>query len=652
MIRSSIILAAILLLGIAIYLLGMGKIGDNRFADAFMKWRGVRQADRNVVLLRIDEMALMEFGPLPWSPETVARVFEAVKRMKPKKVVLAGNPSQIIADPEAFKHPWVLRISPSSKETAAKEKAPLLQLTFPDKDGVVRRLYANHPDREIRGVAWEFGMLEREAIEGSFLVNFVGPPSSIANLSVADITAGSAPEDFLKNKYVIIGLDILDIARYVVVPTTDYRKPMAEAEFHAHALTTLLENSAFRYLAIWQIALLFAFTMLLHWIIMLPTTIRKNLLLTTGFLALVFVTSLAALRYSSVFPPVSGLAFVIVMTFLASSERKVRMIQVHTGRISKASRWELTLRPVHTDIRNMDEKELWEQIVRFASLHLRPESMLFARSAPGNGRIRFVRAYNTEESKVRELRRDLSRTPYSTMIANSSVEIVNRYMHDESLTSFLVPLFYPSRFMGLWVVNFKYDAQPVKGRLALLLQIGQQIARHLYYSDIDGAGDSLKKRLIPDIDRIERQLQDIDRIFSNLMEEKNIFRSVMDCVHEGVAFTDMFGRLLFLNQPMREIILGCGIKVEELNTLSDLLRKFGLVSEEGEPAWLLKFHLESEERVFMSQGHRFIISVMHREVEDGVSLPEGFILTANIEGVNLNLGDVSDDSSATRENNT
>ncbi len=627
MFRTALLLVAVLVAVLLYYAAGFGQSVDLRFGDTVMYLRGARTVSDDVVFLRIDAATVQKVGPLPWSRKAADQVFDAIGSMGPKRVILASSASMVLADPSNEHRPWLLL---PNVGTGKNENDIPIQVTLPDKDGIVRHLYDRYPDRRFSGYAWEYDVVKRPVDKKRVYVNFAGPVNSISNLSVADVVQGAAPEEFLKDRFVVIGLDLPDLTRFVAVPVSDLTHPMSEAEFHANALITLLEGNGIVKLLVWQTLLILSLVVLVFWLFLLRTTMRFNLLLGILWSSILLVGSICALLFLNILLPISGMALGVGLTLLVSFERKSRWLQSRTREIANTSTWELTLRPVSTDTREIKLDDIWQRLIGFASVHLQPENMALALPGSQDGKVQFKRFYGMDESAIQERRRDIARAPYASAITRSYVEKTESYMQDESLVTYLVPLFYPSQFVGFWVISF--DATTKNERAPLLMTIGQQVARLLYYSranQVRKEMSSMRERLSGD--RMQKQLDDIDRIFGNLVEEKVILHSVLDGLNEGVAFTDMFGRLLHYNRPMKDILDWCGFRREDFNSLSDFLHKLKAVPDGAQGDWMFRLHQQRAENVFHSHGYRFVVRLLYRVGERGVPLPEGFLLLAQLD---------------------
>jgi len=70
------------------------------------------------------------------------------------------------------------------------------------------------------------------------LLPFVGPPGTFARIPAADVLAGVASTDLLKDRLVLVGLTAGGLGDRIMTPVSE--RPMPAVEFHANALSALL----------------------------------------------------------------------------------------------------------------------------------------------------------------------------------------------------------------------------------------------------------------------------------------------------------------------------------------------------------------------------------------------------------------------------
>jgi CHASE2 domain-containing sensor protein len=620
MIRSSMMLILAVVLTAAIYSTGVGISLDSRFGDLLMQQRGIRMTTAPVVYLRLDQATLNEVGSIPWDTQTASTVFDTLKSLSASRVILAASDVLILRDAPVLRQKrWLL--IPYSR--SMNDSPRPMQLTLPDPDGITRQLYTWNPATGVSGYSWQYEILGRQPEQPSIRVNFVGPPNSIGNLSLSDVLKGAAPSTFVKDKIVVIGVDLPDLTRYVNVPVSDFFSPMAEGEFQAHALITLLEDSAIHRLPSWLNVLVLLVIMLILWTTLLPTTIRGNLILTGLFLTGSIACSAFFFFFANILLPVTGLVAIVLLTFLASAERKARLIQDRTQQIANTSSWELTLRPLTNDRTEITPDRIWEKLTRFAEFHVHPESMFLAQPDNTDGRVTITHVFGAREADIREKRRDLSRTPYSTAIDQSSATVIENFMSDKNLQTVLVPLFYPARLTAFWIVNISTSINPDDIRKSLEL-IGRQVARQLHFCK---ALPGRRQRMADSgMDIIQKQLESIDRVFSNLVEEKIIYHSVLDSIGSSIALSDIFGRTLHLNEPLRNILKEKNIRVEQVGSIAGLLQQFGVDTLKTNGGWLLSLSSGKRDICIDTPTYKVNLRVVSRYSETEEGIPEGFLV--------------------------
>gem|GEM_PF-4341561 len=620
-------LLVVFLSALTLYFSDAAEYIDHRFGDLVIKARGLRSSNAPVVLLRIDRAVVEKIGSIPWGASQADAVLDAIEKLEPKRVIIAISPTLVFLTPEAVTKSWLVKpVDWQLSQGAADEP---LQLNISDSDGVARHLYSHHPNPAIKGLAWEYTAIGIKPQEAEVGVNFVGPPNSISNLSIADVVTGSMPRDFIKGKFVVIGMDLPGITRVLSSPISTADHLLSEAEFHAQALITLLEGSKIDVLSTgWSLLLVMLLTAGL-WLLFLPSTFRRNIIVAVCIGLLLSSVAVLILLTMNLILPVTGFAAAILLTFIISSEQKSKTLQERVRNIANTSTWELTLHPGAGDIGLMSVEEIWQRLVGFASVHLSPAGMALALpvQSASDSRIKFEHFYGMTEADIHENRRDLSRMPYAAILTRPEVTRVDRFMKEDNGTvSFLVPLYYPSKLMGIWLLNFKMRENIVDERMNFLLMVGQQVARLLYHSRMNT--EERKSSIGYSFDWLEKQVANIDRIVGNLIREKDVYQSVLDGLLEGVAFTDMFGRVLHISASMKSILTELSVNPEEINTLSALLKELGIAVDGDVSSRILRLNDKNSENVFTVNGYYFVLRVLNSSKDAEHPLPEGMLLLA------------------------
>ena len=608
------------------YFVGLGERFDNAFGDVMQRAQGTRENSGNVIFLRVDAPSLKRLGPLPWKPETTKELMAALETQHPVKVIVAANPALIFQQAETLNYPWLM-VPQIHEGKASADVTNGAQFSVADPDGIYRSLYAKHPEGSLPGQAWQYAATRSMPDGEKVRVNFAGPPNSLTNLSIADLITGAAPNDFLRGRYAVIGFDLPDFTQYLVTPVNADFEQMSEAEFQANALLTVVENNGIGFCPLPCAAGLVIAVVLLFWLASMPTSLRAHQILTLTTIVIVHGAGFVVFYFLHILIPVSGLDLAVILTFLASSNRKGRRIEWQTRDLASLFSWELTLHPSPGQNQEKDLEASWERLTKFAVSYLNPESMALALPDQKGGRIRFTFFHGMEEGEIKELRRDLSRQPYSSVIGQAAAEQVERYMKNPGLATYLVPLNYPSEFQGLWVVNFEAHGPEPQGRKATLTMVGQQLARLIVLGQDLREKNRTMLMFGSTVDRMQRQLKKIRQVFSNFVEEKLILYSVLDHLTEGMVLTDMFGRILHVNEPMKHLFAEMGIRVEELGELAELLRRLEAPENIQEGAWLLRLHEEPESNLFSARSRQFLLKVLVRSSEN-MRIPEGYLLLA------------------------
>ena len=243
-----------------------------------------REVPADVVIAAIDSPSLAELGRWPWSRDTQAQLFEQLKVMDVRAVVvdlLYVEPSTPAEDSRLAKaigsHPISILpvLTEGGRARIASESLPIPLITrevsdlghifLPiDDDGIVRRVFlksgfsqAHWPalsmaalqamremPEELPGLATNFDNQVGHWVENhEIMIPFYGSNGAFQRISAADIIKGNVEKSELSGKVVFIGMTTTGLGDVVPTPVSALDQPIPGVEIHANIFSALRDQS-------------------------------------------------------------------------------------------------------------------------------------------------------------------------------------------------------------------------------------------------------------------------------------------------------------------------------------------------------------------------------------------------------------------------
>jgi signal transduction histidine kinase/CHASE2 domain-containing sensor protein/CheY-like chemotaxis protein len=256
--------------------LGMYEGINNYCYDLFFRLRGVREPDRRILIVAIDEQTLSRLGRWPLKRAYYARLLETLGAARVVGLdLLLSEPSAddpVLLEVIRRHGRVVLPVSIESPFTALHPQS----LTAPfrtghihleqDVDGFVRSAYHT---LHTGGAAFpSFDSVIHEVISGKPFVrqepppfsrgssrsrdilqldgrkiNYYGVPGTFPRISMVDIIEGRYPPAFFTNRIILMGVTADGLERSVLTPFSQLRGGMSGVEAHANIVNNLIDRS-------------------------------------------------------------------------------------------------------------------------------------------------------------------------------------------------------------------------------------------------------------------------------------------------------------------------------------------------------------------------------------------------------------------------
>ncbi len=279
---------------------------DNALADSLYNRR--QSQEGTVTVIGIDQKALEEIGPLPWSREVMARAVEKLNEDPNARPAVIVLDVQYVGETDRAADDALVKAAESGGNVVAAEAADMKEElvvdgadfyiehfsmtgydpVFPelravtrqghinamlDADGILRHglLYLEIEGERIYSLGWaayelycermglETGPMPKTNRDGFFYLPYTGTLGSFSDgISVADVLDGSVPGSYFKDKIVLIGPYAAGLQDQYIT-SIDHGQPQYGVEIQANAIASFLRGDSLTEAADgWQLALLFA----------------------------------------------------------------------------------------------------------------------------------------------------------------------------------------------------------------------------------------------------------------------------------------------------------------------------------------------------------------------------------------------------------
>ncbi len=349
------------------------RLDQTLYDQAISLWQ--RPAQRDIVIIGIDEESLRQFGRWPWRRNIHATLLEYLATAGAKVVALdiilseadqRDAPSDMLLA-QAIKHNQrvILPVTArTSDENLTGESQPIPEFsqaaarlghitTQFDSDGVVRMVflragmtYPRHdllalaalavaeperwtnsialpgesvPQNRARGILW--------AADHAYLIPYAGPPGHFKALPYFTVLRGDYPPTFFKDKIVLVGMTASGLSDEFPTPVSGLERAMSGIEIHANVLQALREGVDLRRMSLQLSATLSVCILLFLMLAYLWLSPRQSIVLTAMLGIAIILSTLLLFRYGAIWAPPVPLLFGLILAYPIWSWRKLEATQ-------------------------------------------------------------------------------------------------------------------------------------------------------------------------------------------------------------------------------------------------------------------------------------------------------------------------------------
>lgn len=440
----------------------------------------------------------------------------------------------------------------------------------------------NHPSLEAAAAGY-LGI--PPAHSAPFLINFNGRSGGLPHVSLEQALEGGLIPELVKGKAIIVGFSDLAHEAGLHTPLAGERD-VPLIDYRAHALDTLISANAISepplILQMLFIALI-VFTGL-----MLKTFLEIHFLtwLTLAAIAAYMATCWLLLIYGKIWFPATESLAAFFLTFLIIFRQRVVLAEEAVDNMLLSLSAKLKQRVMPESF--YSSQEYWAQVITMVNQNLNLTRAIFLEKVPGDHRIREIKSLHCSITDISEMRRDYTRTPYSTAIATGGpirIEGTNYLTKSETPEEqYLVPLIFGGQPLGFWAFGIAPDkAAQIPHFKGTIIDFGRQISELLYRRQEWQKEQQRKNSFAGSYLDLSRNIphEEMRKALDLFESRVNILETVFTELGTATILYNLFGRVLLVNRRMVEIARNAGLAPYEMTALDLLVTLSGLPAEEA-----------------------------------------------------------------------
>lgn len=541
---------------------------DEMFYDRLLSWTARwREPKANLLLLRIareheftDEEAIKTLDTLTslgakgivfnFVPTRNSREF--FQRAADLKRVVFGRALRPVPE-----DPDVLRIEPWPEAARDLELQWGVVFAPPSRKGV-RRFHQTHvtvgtnslSTLECRAAAMFGPVSAWRSVHGRYLIDFMGGPGTVPNVSLARVLGGDVIPDMVRDKIVLIGWD--DGFLGVETPVCWGAETMTFLEFQANALQTLLDGTPIQVLPAAQALSLLLALGVISALLYHRVSSVSGVRIAFGMLLVCMLVGVASVGYFDLWLPVGGLVAAQTAQFGLTLVIKSRMTQFALNEMRLRALNEIEER-LGTQKARLTA-EFFDYVAQVVGRTIDADEMVLFERVTGSKKLRELKAFNCTFDDVQEKNRSLEAPLFARAIANGRPMRVSGFFKVKQVQKdeYLCPLIFGSEVVGMWAVAINpAKAAAIRNFSGVLMKFSEEVARLLFQAKRAAAPVSVfgrvKAWLSPS--REDPVYHELRTTADSLEKYHDVLDTVFSQISTATIVYDFFGCVLKANEP-------------------------------------------------------------------------------------------------------
>lgn len=387
-------------------------------------------------------------------------------------------------------------------------------------------------------------------VQGSYLINFMGGPGTVPNVSLSRVLTGDLVPDMVRDKIVLIGWE--DGLLGVETPVSWGTETMTFLEFQANALQTLLDGKPIQVLPPTQVLILLIGLGIISSLLYHRVSSVSGVRIVVGMLLICMFAGVIGIRHFDFWLPVGAIVAAQTAQFGLTLVVKSRMTQVALN--------EMRLRAL-----NEIEERLGTQKARFTSEFfdyvsqvvgktLDADEMVLFERVHGSKKLRELKAFNCTFDDIQEKSRTLDAPIFARAVTNARPMRVYGFfkLKQAQKDEYLCPLIFGDEVVGMWAVAINpAKAASIRNFTGVLLKFSEEVARLFFQARRAAAPASafarLKAWLSPT--RGDPIYHELRATADSLEKYHDVLDTVFSQISTATIVYDFFGCVLKANEP-------------------------------------------------------------------------------------------------------
>ncbi len=393
-------------------------------------------------------------------------------------------------------------------------------------------------------------------------VDFHGFPQSFPSIDLARVLTGELSRELVADKVIVVANGSSHAEFGIPVPSTHGTLQVSTAIWQGLAVNALLSERQWAMAPGWLNALLLFLTAVVALILLPNEQLHAGLRLMLMLSAVTTALALGILWWWSVWIPATSMILCLLSSGIFSS----RIItQRNTNTL-----WRMSTHLTQHNAGRLDADDPlqsgdpWPALTHLARQILPVRRMICLEVDGADQRLTVARSFSCESGDLVEQRRDLTRAPWKDLVDENLPLKISELptarpllVENEKEDQYVIPLRYANELCGFWVLCVDRHAVASIPRFREVTQIiANDIATQLYrrrdwqqqhtflnswlsYFSFEFSNNA-NTRISRSMFNLEDRLSDIEDLFNQLEDATLCF--------------DMFGRVVFVNQSMTDLL--------------------------------------------------------------------------------------------------
>lgn len=434
----------------------------------------------------------------------------------------------------------------------------------PNEKGIFRQHKTSYQIEEETYPAFEMACLKnnsefvkRYQNHESYLIAFQGPVGSLPNVTLDQVLNDELIDVMVNGKIILIGFEDRDGNFWLQTPTTSSQRPMTLSEYQAHALNSLLNQTAIVTVSwMWQWSLL---VLLIVASAVLYQSFDSNtmILCTVGLIIVYVILGFLTVHFFHLWVPIQ--LFIVSQVLLMVLMHYSKLNTVDDSLEEIVHNLSFHAQPYFGPSNLYTDTDFWHSTLQSID-HLLHFKQVIVLEKPRNASfVHTLASLNCTEAQIQERRRDFRRDPYHSAIQSKKPYQVETFFKnaESNEIQYLLPLMYGGEIYG--VAALLIDRKTVldqPGFSNILELCNNQLGELLYEYQIRSSSDnhpSFFSRLFNQ-EYFHSMIQNVFQLSDLIRQKTTKLHRLCNEFQSSFGVFDLFGRMQYVNSSFVDVL--------------------------------------------------------------------------------------------------